>query len=65
MGPDKSPGPDGITPRVYQQYWDIFKMEVTSAIQQVFATGEVDVDWLRSNIVLIPKKQGAKKTERL
>lgn len=61
MGPDKCPGPDGMTPRVYQQYWDIFKKDVTSAIQKAFATGEVPSDWLRSNIVLIPKNNEPQK----
>lgn len=56
MGPDKSPGPDGLNPRFYQHYWSLVEEEVTRFIQGVLVTRDFDPDLNETSIVLIPKK---------
>lgn len=56
MYPDKSPGPDCMTPGFYQKFWNIVKNEVVFLVRQFFHTGLVDNHRQGTNIALIPKK---------
>lgn len=55
MGPDKSPGPDGMTARFLQKYWAQVGGITVEEIQKVFRGGRPPEEWMKSNIVLIPK----------
>ena len=56
MHPDKSPGPDGMSPGFYQKCWNIVKKDVVSIVQCFFQTGKIDEQLKGTNIALIPKK---------
>lgn len=55
MGPDKSPGPDGLNPRFYQHYWPVVADAVVLFVQGVLASGTFDPRLNDTDIVLIPK----------
>ncbi|XP_074327095.1 uncharacterized protein LOC141665037 [Apium graveolens] len=57
MFPDKSPGPDGMSPGFYQKHWQIVGGDIVNIVRQFFATGHVDQELQSTNIVLIPKKK--------
>ncbi|XP_060969488.1 uncharacterized protein LOC133036771 [Cannabis sativa] len=57
MHPDKSPGPDGMTPAFYQKCWSIVGSDVVKVVQKFFETGEFEEGCGDANIVLIPKKK--------
>lgn len=57
MHPDKSPGPDGMSPGFYQKFWKIVGGDVVNLVQQFFLTGKFEQWVTDTNIVLIPKKQ--------
>ncbi|XP_074342605.1 uncharacterized protein LOC141680216 [Apium graveolens] len=57
MHPDKSPGPDGITPGFYQKFWHIVKEDVVKTVQKFFEDGKIDNHLVATNIALIPKKR--------
>ncbi|KAJ4788737.1 RNA-directed DNA polymerase (reverse transcriptase)-related family protein [Rhynchospora pubera] len=57
MGPDKSPGPDGVTARFYQQHWDIIGEDLVAQIKKIFVEGHVPEDWLQCTVTLIPKSK--------
>uniref|UniRef100_A0A803Q4P0 Reverse transcriptase zinc-binding domain-containing protein n=1 Tax=Cannabis sativa TaxID=3483 RepID=A0A803Q4P0_CANSA len=57
MNPDKSLGPDGMTPAFYQKSWSIVGADVVSTVQNFFATGEISSGLNDTNLVLIPKKK--------
>lgn len=40
MGPDKAPGPDGITACLLQSHWEIFKHDITRIMQDSFNTAQ-------------------------
>lgn len=56
LGPDRAPGPDGVTARFLQQFWAEVGPIVTSEILRFFQTGVLPSSVARSNLVLIPKK---------
>uniref|UniRef100_A0A803QQ56 Reverse transcriptase domain-containing protein n=1 Tax=Cannabis sativa TaxID=3483 RepID=A0A803QQ56_CANSA len=56
--PDKSSGPDGMTPAFYQRCWNIVKKDVVNVVQSFFDTGVFDEACSDANVVLIPKKKG-------
>lgn len=56
MHPDKSPGPDGMSPGFYQKCWSIVKGDVISIVQKFFTSGCLDEQLQQTNIALIPKK---------
>lgn len=39
MHPDKSPGPDELSPGFYQKYWKIVKVDLVLTVQKFFQTG--------------------------
>ncbi|KAJ4777159.1 RNA-directed DNA polymerase (reverse transcriptase)-related family protein [Rhynchospora pubera] len=55
MGPDKSPGPDGVTCRFLQENWPTIGPDLVAQIRHIFATTVVPENWLQCNVVLIPK----------
>lgn len=64
LGPDKSPGPDGINARLVQENWQHFGPAILAEIHSFFSTGQMPSHIARSNIVLIPKSlEAAKVTE--
>lgn len=60
MHPDKSPGPDGMTPGFYQNFWHIVGKDIVEIIKRFSATGHIENQLQGTNIVLIPKKKNAK-----
>uniref|UniRef100_A0A803NFH1 Reverse transcriptase domain-containing protein n=1 Tax=Cannabis sativa TaxID=3483 RepID=A0A803NFH1_CANSA len=57
MHPDKSPGPDGMTPAFYQKCWPIVKHDVIHCVRKFFEQGIFDNGCGNANVVLIPKKK--------
>uniref|UniRef100_A0A803PHA9 Reverse transcriptase domain-containing protein n=1 Tax=Cannabis sativa TaxID=3483 RepID=A0A803PHA9_CANSA len=57
MHPDKSPGPDGMTPGFFQKYWHLVGHDVISQVKEFFDTGFFSPVLNETNIVLIPKKK--------
>lgn len=56
MHPDKSPGPDGLTPAFFQKCWHIIELDVVHIVQRFILHGDLNEIINDTNIVLIPKK---------
>ncbi|XP_060969883.1 uncharacterized protein LOC133037085 [Cannabis sativa] len=61
MGPLKAPGPDGMHGRFYRSHWEIVADDVIGTVSEFFQFGRFVKSLNRTFIVLIPKKEGAKK----
>ncbi|KAM6600853.1 hypothetical protein CsatA_020462 [Cannabis sativa] len=59
MHPDKSPGPDGMTPGFYQKCWAIVGNDVIKQVRSFFLFGQLPTGLNHTNLVLIPKKKNA------
>lgn len=57
MYPDKSLGPDGMTPGFYQKFWHIVGGDIVNIVKQFFSTGHINNHLRGTNIALIPKKK--------
>lgn len=57
MYPEKSPGPDGMSPGFYQKHWHIVGKDIILTVRNFFDTGHIDSQLTNTNIVLIPKKK--------
>ena len=44
MHPDKSPGPDGMTPGFFQKSWSTIQRDVCHMVQHFFSTGTLPKD---------------------
>lgn len=60
MHPEKSPGPDGLSPGFYQKYWSTVGGDITRLVQDFFITGGFEEGVTDTNIVLVPKKTSSK-----
>lgn len=56
MHPDKSSGPDGISPGFFQKFWSIVEDDVYQLVSKFFSLGKFENNITDTNIVLIPKK---------
>lgn len=57
MNPDKSPGPDGMTPAFFQKHWPIVGNDIVDMVRIVFQNGVITNGLNDTNIVLIPKRK--------
>ncbi|XP_062112653.1 uncharacterized protein LOC133823820 [Humulus lupulus] len=57
MHPEKSPGPDGMTPGFYKKYWSIVGTDVVQAVKSFWDTEQFQDNLPFTNIALIPKKK--------
>lgn len=57
MHSDKSPGPDGMSPGFYHQYWSIVGMDIIQMVRLFFESGVFDEQYTDNNIILVPKKK--------
>ncbi|XP_074346272.1 uncharacterized protein LOC141685047 [Apium graveolens] len=55
MHAKKAPGYDGLNPAFYQAYWSIVEQDVVEFCQRFFATGELQMEFNRTLVCLIPK----------
>lgn len=56
MHPNKSPGPGGMSPGFFQNYWKVVGTNLIKLTQQFFSTGTFDQEITDTNIILILKK---------
>lgn len=57
LNPSKAPRPDGLTALFFQNGWDIFGDEISSAISKVLNDGESLSQWNSTVVTLIPKNK--------
>ncbi|XP_058758128.1 uncharacterized protein LOC131631355 [Vicia villosa] len=55
MHPDKSPGPDGLNPTFYQNFWHVCGEDIFAAVRVWFERGSLPATNNDTNICLIPK----------
>ncbi|XP_062014459.1 uncharacterized protein LOC133730987 [Rosa rugosa] len=55
MYPTKAPGPDGMPPLFFQEYWDTMGDDVVQAVQNFLHTGQLLREIIFTHICLIPK----------
>lgn len=65
MHPDKSPGPDGMTPGFYQKHWKIVGPDIIKLVKDFFAEGSIPEGLNETNLILIPKKKCPTKMSEL
>lgn len=55
MGPQKSPGPDGLIGAFFQNNWDVVKDEVVETVRIFFQTAKLPLKMNTTHITLVPK----------
>ncbi|XP_024196088.1 uncharacterized protein LOC112199282 [Rosa chinensis] len=55
MYPTESPGPDGMPPLFFQQYWDTISTDVVAAVQSFLHSGQLLASINYTHVCLIPK----------
>jgi hypothetical protein len=55
MHSDKAPGPDGLNPAFYKQFWELCGKEIFQACKEWLLQGRLPKNMNNTNIVLIPK----------
>lgn len=63
MANNKSPGPDGMTPIFFKNFWSIVGNDLTLAIQDFFIHGRLTKAVNHTFIALIPKRLAANRLE--
>ncbi|XP_026441694.1 uncharacterized protein LOC113340852 [Papaver somniferum] len=63
FGRNKSPGPDGYKMEFFKDVWDIIKPELMAVMKEFQQTGYIDWRLNYTNIILIPKCEGASSME--
>ncbi len=61
MAPLKAPGPDGLPPLFYHQYWNTIGEEVINAVLTSLHTGRIEGDINHTHLTLIPKVKSPQK----
>lgn len=61
IGPHKAAGPDGFDAKTIQDNWTEFGPSISKVVTDFFSTGVMPSQISRSNLVLIPKVEGAAK----
>ncbi|XP_056847372.1 uncharacterized protein LOC130498048 [Raphanus sativus] len=57
INPNKAPGPDGMTSKLFQRFWREMGQDIIKLVKDFFATGSFDPLLNQTNICLIPKKK--------
>ncbi|XP_019156592.1 PREDICTED: uncharacterized protein LOC109153209 [Ipomoea nil] len=65
MAPDKSPGPDGMSPAFFQHFWPVIGHDLTLFLIQCVEQKQFPPGFNDSHIVLIPKKPVPEKVSDL
>lgn len=65
MAPNKAPGPDGMTPSFYQNFWTLLDSDVTNFIMECLNSDHFPDNLNDATIVLIPKKAAPKEVTDL
>ncbi|KAM6584214.1 hypothetical protein CsatB_011216 [Cannabis sativa] len=65
MHPDKSPGPDGMTPAFFQKCWPIVGSKVVENVRCFFEHGTLADHCGDANVVLIPKTRNPERMSDL
>lgn len=63
MHPDKSPGPDGMNPALFQYFWNIIGNDVSQACLNVISSRNIPHNLNDTLVVLIPKKKLSRNNE--
>lgn len=61
MHPDKASGPDGFNPAFFQHFWSMLGKEVFTCCKQWLRDLSFPAELNDTNLVLIPKKEGAER----
>lgn len=64
MANNKSPGPDGMSPVFFKNYWHIVGNDVLKAIQHFFTTTKLSRAVNHTFLALIPKRPVADKVDQ-
>lgn len=57
MHPDKSPGPDGMTPAFFSKNWSVVGADIVTVVRNFVKDGVFMTGFNETNGVLIPKKK--------
>lgn len=58
---NSAPGPDGFNAAFYQSYWHLISQDICTMVHQFFSSGVLEEGSNDTNLVLIPKPEGASK----
>lgn len=65
MAPDKSPGPDGLNPKIYRCFWSLIGPEVCRACRSWLEKKEFPPTLTDTMVVLIPKCESPQTMQEL
>ena len=61
MAPLKAPGPDGMPPLFFQNYWDLVKGDITTTVLNYLNSGSLPSSLNHTFVTLIPKVKNPEK----